>query len=116
MEKETESTRKKYNLELSVFALQNIDEIIAYIAFVNHQPINAKKVGDKIFETIDRIQQTPFQFKSCEELPAKSKMYRKAICLSWLIIYKVVKTEIRILGIIHTSRNPSIIKSLRKVL
>jgi hypothetical protein len=65
---------------------------------------------------MDRIQQNPFQFKACEELPAKSKMYRKAICFSWLIIYKVVKTEIRILGIIHSSRNSSKIKSLRKVL
>jgi plasmid stabilization system protein ParE len=115
MEKETENTRKKYNLDFSAFALQNINEIVAYIAFVNHQPINAKKVGDKIFDTIARIQQNPFQFKSCEELATKSKIYRKAICLSWLIIYKVVNDEIRVLGIIHSSRNPSIIKSLRKV-
>jgi plasmid stabilization system protein ParE len=80
MEKETESARKKYSLKFSAFALQNIDEIIAYIAFINHQKQNALKVGDEIFETIDRIQQNPFQFKECEELPTKSKMYRKAIC------------------------------------
>ncbi len=35
--------------------------------------------------------------------------------MSWLIIFKVKDSDIVILGIIHSSRKPSRIKSLRKV-
>ena len=43
---------------------------------------NAIKIGDTIFNTIDRIAENPFAFKECEELPTKNKIYRKAICKS----------------------------------
>jgi hypothetical protein len=50
-----------------------------------------------------------------EEIPTANKIYRKAICLSWIIIYKIKPAETVILGIIHGHRRPSRIKSLRKV-
>jgi plasmid stabilization system protein ParE len=109
------TTGKTYQLGISLNALKNIDEITGFIAFINHQPLNAIKVGDKLFEAIDSIEKNPYAFKECEELPTKSKMYRKAICLSWLIIFKVKEPHITILGIMHASRKPSKIKTLRSV-
>ena len=109
-----EKTSGSYSLRISENALQNIREITGYIAFVKHQPINAIKIGDKIFETIERIQLNPFSFRECEEIPTKTKIYRKAVCMSWLIIYKVVVSEILVLGIIHGSRRNSTIRKLRK--
>lgn len=82
-----EKTSGSYSLRISENALHNIREITGYIAFVKHQPINAIKVGDKIFETIERIQLNPFSFRECEEIPTKTKIYRKAVCMSWLIIF-----------------------------
>ena len=108
-----ETTGKAYQVKLSVNAIKNIDEITAYIAFINHQPINAIKIVERIFELIDSISKNPFAFRECEEIPTKTKMYRKAICLKWYIIYKVTNTSITILGIIHSSRKPSIIKTLK---
>ena len=105
---------KKYSVNLSSNALRNIDEITGYIAFIEHQPANAIKVGDVILETISRIEQHPYAFKECNELKTKSKMYRSAICASWHIIYKIISTNITILGIIHNSRRPSVIKQLKK--
>jgi plasmid stabilization system protein ParE len=89
-----EKTSGHYSLRISVNALQNIREITGYIAFVKHQPINAIKVGDKIFETFDRIQLNPFSFRECGEIQTETKLYRKAVCMSWLIIYKVSGSEI----------------------
>jgi plasmid stabilization system protein ParE len=110
-----EKAPKTYSLRITKSALQNIDDITGYIAYIKHQPLNAIRVGDKIFETIDRIEQNPLTFRECEEIPTKTKIYRNAICMSWLIIYKIKVTEIVILGIIHGSRRASKIRKLRKV-
>ena len=102
-------------IRISLSALQNINEVTGYIAFVSQAPTNAIKVGDAIFATIDRIERNPLAFKECEELPTKSKIYRRVLCYSWVIIYKITDSEIVILGIIYGARRPSIIKKLRKV-
>jgi plasmid stabilization system protein ParE len=115
MGQQKKTTSKAYQIRLSTNALQNIDEITGYIAFINRQSLNAIKVGDAIFEVIDRIGINPLAFKECEELPTKTKIYRRAVCLSWLIIYKISGKEILILGIIHSSRKPRKLKALKKI-
>lgn len=109
------TTATAYKINISNNAVLNIDEVTGYIAFVNHQPINAIKIGDAIFDTIERIQKNPYAFKECEEIPTKNKIYRKATCYSWYIIYRIIDIDISILGIIHASRKPSKIKPLRKI-
>jgi hypothetical protein len=64
MGRKEKATSKAYQVRISTNALQNIDEITGYIAFINHQPLNAIKVGDAIFATIDRIALNPFAFKN----------------------------------------------------
>jgi plasmid stabilization system protein ParE len=110
-----EEAPKAYSIRISEHALQNLDNITGYIAYIMHEPLNAIRLGDEIVRTIDRIEKHPFVFRACEEIPSANKIYRKAICLSWLIIYKIKPAEIVILGIIHCHRRPSRIKSLRKV-
>ena len=110
-----EKTPKTYSLRVTENALQNIDEITGYIAYIKHQPLNAIRVGDKIFETIDHIEQTPLAFHECKEIPTKTKIYRKAVCMSWNIIYKIKASEIVVLGIIHGSRRASKLRKLKKV-
>ncbi|MEI8279018.1 MAG: type II toxin-antitoxin system RelE/ParE family toxin [Bacteroidota bacterium] len=114
MGKQLKENTKDYEVKLSTYALHNIDEITGYIAFIDHQPINAIKVGNAIFDTIERISLHPFAFRECEELATKVKKYRRAVCLTWLIIYKISGSTITILGIIHTSRRPHIIRTLKK--
>jgi plasmid stabilization system protein ParE len=115
MGRKKKTTATTFEVRLSQNALQNIDEITGYIAFINHQPSNAIKIGDSILETIDRISANPFAFRECEELATKTKIYRRAVCHSWSIIYKITGNIILILGIIHHSRRPSAFKKLRKV-
>jgi plasmid stabilization system protein ParE len=115
MGRQKKTTAETYQVRISDNALKNIDEITGYIAFINLEPLNAIKVGDAIIRTIERIEQTPYAFRECEYLLTKSKMYRRAVCLSWLIIYKITITEIIVLGVMHGSRKPSAVKTLRKV-
>ncbi len=89
--------------------------ILRVILPTKHQPLNAIRVGDKIFETIDRIEQNPLAFRECEEIPSKTKIYRKAVCMSWTIIYKIKASEIVVLGVIHGSRKASKVRKLRIV-
>ena len=109
------ATAKTYPVKLTVNAIQNIDEITGYIAFINHQPLNAIKVGDALFAAIERISANPFVFRECEEIPTKGKIYRKAICYSWCIVFRIIQEEVVILGIIHGSRRPFKIRKLRKI-
>lgn len=115
MGKQKKTTAKTYQVRITQNALQNLDEITGYIAFINHQPQNAIKVGDELFTTIDRIAANPVSFRECVELPTKTKMYRRAVCYSWSIIYRIRNTEVVILGIVHHSRRPARISKLRKV-
>jgi plasmid stabilization system protein ParE len=115
MGRSKEEAPKTYSLRITEHALQNLDNITGYIAYIMHEPINAIRVGDEILKTFDRIKNSPLAFRECEEIPTVKKIYRKAICLSWIIIYKIKSYEIVILGIIHGHRRPSRIKSLRKV-
>ena len=68
MGRQKKTTTETYPLRISINALQNIDEITGYIAFINHQPLNAIKVGDALFKSFDKIASYPFAFKECEEL------------------------------------------------
>jgi len=110
-----EKASEAYSLRISDNALRNIDDITGYIAYIKHQPLTAIRLGDKIFQTIDRIELNPLAFRECWEIPTKTKIYRQAVCMSWLIIFKVKASQIVILGIIHSSRKPSMIRSLRKI-
>ena len=114
MGKSEEEAPKTYSLRITEHASQNIDFITGYIAYIRHEPLNAIRVGDEIFKTIDRIKKNPLVFRECEEIPTRNKIYRKAVCLSWLIIYKIDSDNIVILGIIHGHRRPSRIRGIRK--
>lgn len=72
-----EKAPKTYSLRVTENALQNIDDITGYIAYIKHQPLNAIRVGDKIFETIDRIELNPLAFRECEEYNSPRKLDNK---------------------------------------
>ena len=113
MGKKENETPKSFRLSISPPRLM-ILMITDFIAYVNGQPLNAVKVGDAIFDTIEKIRKNPFAYKECEAIPTKTKIYRQAVCMSWLIIYKIMRSEIRVLGIIHAARRPAVVKKLRK--
>jgi hypothetical protein len=68
-----EETTKPYSVRITDNAQKNIDNITGYIAFINHEPLNAIRVGDAIYDTIAHIGQYPFAFRECEEMPTKNQ-------------------------------------------
>jgi len=114
MVKSKEETPKSYSVRITDHAFHNIDHITGYIAYIKHEPISAIRVGDQIFKTIDRIEKNPLAFRESQGIPTKNKIYRQAICLSWLIIYKIKASEVVILGLIHQHRRPSCTRGIRK--
>jgi plasmid stabilization system protein ParE len=68
------ATAKNFEVSISANALQNIDEITGYIAFVNQQPFNAIRVGDKIFKVIESLAANPFAYRECSEMQTKTKI------------------------------------------
>jgi plasmid stabilization system protein ParE len=115
MGRKKKAIAKAYAVRISKKAEQNIDEITGYISFIRGQPLNAVKVSIAFEETIDRIARNPHAYKVCSEIPTASKIYRRANCLSWAIIYKIKADEIIVLGVIHQSCRPSRFRSLKKV-
>lgn len=115
MAEKKRTAQKTYTVRVSQNALQNIDEITGYIAFIKQQPLNAIKVGDALFEMIEVIGRSPLAYKECKEIPTKTKLYRTAYCLSWHIVFKIKDNVVLILGVIHHSRRPSKIKKLKVV-
>ncbi len=109
------TTSKKIPLRISTNALRHLDEIMGYIAFIRQQPLTAIKIGDAFFEAFNNIAGNPFAFRECEELSTKTKMYRRAACHSWSIVFKIMPAEIIILGIIHHSRKPGAYRTLGKI-
>ena len=110
-----EGVGEKYSVRISENALLNIDEITDYIAREKNAPLTAIKVGEQIFSTIHLIAKRPFSFKECDHLKKTLKIYRQARCMSWYIVYRVKDSTITILGIMHTSRKPGLIKRLKKI-
>lgn len=60
-----EEAPKAYSLRLTESALQDLDNITGYIAYIKHQPLNAIRVGDEIIKTDFQtfrltIRQAPF--------------------------------------------------------
>ena len=115
MGKKEKTTSPAHKVRISTEAFLNMEEITGRIAFFNHQPLAAIEVGDAFFATFDRIAEHPRAFRECDGLVTKSKMYRRANCLSWNIIYRITGDEVVILGVIHMSRKPSATRNLRNV-
>ena len=101
MGRSKEEAPKTYSLRITEHASRNIDYITGFIAYIRHEPLNAIRIGDEIYRTIDRIKKNPLVFRECEEIPTRNKIYRKAVCLSRMIIYKIESPNILIPGIIH---------------
>lgn len=103
---------KQYTLDISENYFQNLEEIVDYIAFEKHQPLNAIKIGNGINKTMNKIIENPLIYSECENIPTKSKIYREATYKTWLIVFKIKNHHITILGVLSGKRKASSFKKL----
>lgn len=107
MEKERNGNFESYSLVISDKYYSDLEKIVDYIEFVNHQPINAVKVARGINETMDKIILNPTIYAECENIPTKTKIYREAVYKTWQIVFKLKGKNITILGVLSGKIKPS---------
>jgi len=75
---------------------------------------NAKKFAQEVKTKIDWVIQNPTAGTIENQIHSKQNWYRfKTVMKSWKIIYKVTKSMLVFLGIIHVKRHLDEIKKLR---
>ncbi|QSB27217.1 type II toxin-antitoxin system RelE/ParE family toxin [Flavobacterium sp. CLA17] len=113
MGREKAENTKQYTLDISEHYFLNLEEIVNYIAFEKHQPLNAIKVGNGINKAMAKIIHNPLLYSECENIPTKTKIYREASYKTWLIIFKIKKNHITILGVLSGKRKASSFRKIR---
>ncbi|MFN8322126.1 MAG: type II toxin-antitoxin system RelE/ParE family toxin [Chitinophagales bacterium] len=75
----------------------------------------ARKFKNGFVEKVDSILPQYLAYPECRFLPTKNNIYRNIIWGNYLIIYKVLKKEVLVLGVFHSKQNPAKLKAYRKV-
>jgi plasmid stabilization system protein ParE len=101
---------KSYQIIWDVKARESLKEITLYIK--EESPTAAKKVRTEILKLAASLATLPDRFSTEPYLENKGKEYRSVTIWSYKIIYRVGENEVRILEIIHTSRNTTVIEEI----
>jgi plasmid stabilization system protein ParE len=91
-------------------AKESLKAIILYIK--EESPPAAKKVRTELFKLTASLKKMPERFSTEPYLELRGNEYRSVSKWSYKIIYSVRNKEVRILEIIHTSRNTSVIEEI----
>ncbi len=75
----------------------------------------AHKFRDDFQTQVENILPSYLSYPECRYLPTKNNIYRNIIWGNYLIIYKILKKEILVLGIFHTRQNPKKLKAFKRI-
>ena len=96
-----------YRLIVPVYVDEQIDACIAYIAQTLCNPNAARSVLDDLAAVYERLEQLPEAFPLCRDTCLRAKEYRK-IALphhNYLLIYRIEKRIVYIVGFFHMREN-----------
>jgi hypothetical protein len=65
-------------------------------------------------QRVDSILPNPYIYPECRFLPTKTQIYRNIVWGNYLIIYRVKKEIVEVLGVFHTKQKPAKIKLVKK--
>ncbi|MCL2860510.1 MAG: type II toxin-antitoxin system RelE/ParE family toxin [Oscillospiraceae bacterium] len=80
----------KYKINITVPALDDLDEIVYYIAENLKEPNIARKFFDKIINSIYKLEQNPKMYAVIQNEDLKINNYRKLIVNKYIVFYRVV--------------------------
>ena len=95
-------------------ALDDVEKEYDYY-FKNYSERAADKFKVDFFEQLKSNLPFVWVYPECRYLPTKNHIYRNIIWNNYLIIYKVLKTEVWVVGLFHTAQNPKKLKGYKKV-
>ena len=100
---------KKLQVRLSKEFNHDLDEVYQY--GVDTFGVNQAKIyEDKIWQLVNMLSLSYLLFPECRYLPTKSKKYRWIILDAHQIIYRITKSEVQVLRLLHSKRSITEIK------
>ena len=96
-----------YNLIITERANKLLDKLVFYLLYQLKNEQAASHFLDGVAKIYDRVVENPFQFPQCRDSVLKRKEYREAVIpdMNYLVIYRVHKHDIYILGVFHFLEN-----------
>lgn len=101
---------KQYRVIWDTRARQSLKAITLYIK--EESPNAAIKVRKELLKLTASLKKMPERFSSEPYLEQKGNEYRSVTRWSYKIIYRIAENEVRILEIVHTSRNTTVIEDI----
>lgn len=101
---------KLYRVIWDSRAKESLKDITLYIKA--ESPTAARKVRIELLKLTASLKKMPDRFSTEPYLEHKENEYRSVTKWSYKIIYRVCEKEVRILEIVHTSRNTTVIEGL----
>jgi len=101
---------KLYRVVWDARAKESLRAITLYIK--EESPVAAKKVRKELLRLTASLKKMPERFSIEPYLENKGNEYRSVAKWSYKIIYRVGEEEVRILEIVHTRRNTTVIEDV----
>lgn len=99
---------------ISDIAIESLENIFLY--GIETFSFNSATVFiEEIYNRIYQLTTDFFLHPICRFIPTKTGMYRNLIHSKYLVLYRVTAERVEVLNIIHSSRKPSRIKTMRKI-
>ena len=102
---------KRYRVVVSNQAKQSLRNIVEYIA--EDSPTAANYVRKSLIELIKTLERSPEKYAREPLLESRKGNYRSVAKWHYKIVYKVTARDVIVLDVVHTSRNPKVVKNVR---
>ena len=106
--------KQVYEIEIKQRAREDVKNQYEYFS-ENYSEKYAERFLEEFIEQTERILPFVWVYPECLFLPTKNHIYRNIVWGNYLIIYKILKKQIWVVGLFHTKQNPQKIKSYRRV-
>lgn len=96
-----------YKIIETDLALQDLDEIIAYIALTLANPSAARSFVDEVESCYCNLEKMPLMYGFCSDPRLRALKYHKAVIKKYVMIFKVDEAEkvVNILRFFHGRQN-----------
>lgn len=96
-----------YKLSISPSAVEDLDEIVVYIARTLDNPAAAAAFLDKVSSCYDRLEAMPYLYEECRDPNLRALGYRRAVIDHYVMVYSVDEPQktVRILRFFYGARD-----------
>ena len=102
----------KYQVVISETAERSLREFVVFIK--KDSPVAATRVRKELLKLIRSVRYFPERFSREEILSDRGGNYRSVTKWHYKIVYQILDNDVLIIDIIHTSRHPDSIASIKE--